>query len=172
MTNNNNEKYREKKNDDSDEEDNENNDEKDDIEEIESNLRDKNIIKCERNSPMDEQRDDNSSFDDSFTLKPLAGLHLTFNLEAGSLLPLAIKGRVMHGRHFTFKSILSHTAITMVATSVTGTLVSCERPYVLQGPWLQVLIPDELAERMAYEFQIFNAPDQVSLLNFKFNLLI
>lgn len=69
----------------------------------------------------------------------------------------------MHGRHFTFKSILSHSAITIVASSVTGTLVSRERPYVVQGPWLQVLIPDELAEKMAHEFQVFNTPHQVTI---------
>lgn len=68
----------------------------------------------------------------------------------------------MHGRHFTFKSILSHAAVTIVAPSVTGTLVTKEKPYVLQGPWLQVLLPENLAERMSYEFQILNVPSQVS----------
>lgn len=67
----------------------------------------------------------------------------------------------MHGRHFTFKSILSHTAITIVAPSVTGTLVSREKPYVVQGPWLQVLLPEDLTEKMAQEFQILNSPSQV-----------
>lgn len=71
------------------------------------------------------------------------------------------RGRVMHGRHFTFKSILSHTAITIVAPSVTGTLVSREKPYVVQGPWLQVLLPEDLSEKMAQEFQILNSPNQV-----------
>jgi suppressor of fused-like protein len=68
----------------------------------------------------------------------------------------------MHGRHFTFKSILSHTAVTIVAPSVTGTLVSKERPYVVQGPWLQVLLPEDLSERMAQEFQILSTPENVS----------
>lgn len=67
----------------------------------------------------------------------------------------------MHGRHFTFKSILSHTAITIVAPSVTGTLVSREKPYVVQGPWLQVLLPEDLSEKMAQEFQVLNSPNQV-----------
>lgn len=174
--NNNDEKYREKKNDDSDEsdesddnddDDNNNICEKDGVDAIAKN---RITDKINKNLSIEQQREHNnnnndSSFDDSFILKPLTGLHLTFNLEAGSLLPLAIKGRVMHGRHFTFKSILSHSAITMVAPSVTGTLVSCERPYVLQGPWLQVLIPDQLAEKMAYEFQLFNTTDQVSIFN-------
>lgn len=70
----------------------------------------------------------------------------------------------MHGRHFTFKSILSHSAVTIVAPSVTGTLVTKEKPYVLQGPWLQVLLSEELYERMAQEFQVLNAPDKVITL--------
>lgn len=70
----------------------------------------------------------------------------------------------MHGRHFTFKSVLSHTAITIVAPTVTGTLVTMENPYILQGPWLQVLIPDALSQRMSQEFQILNSLDQVSII--------
>ncbi|XP_076295954.1 suppressor of fused [Lasioglossum baleicum] len=139
------ERYREKRNE-SDEED----DEEEDI---------KPVIKSERLSPCEL---DSSLSHDNF-VKVLPGLHLTFNLEAGSLLPLAIKGRVMHGRHFTFKSILSNTAVTIVAPTVTGTLVSREKPYVVQGPWLQVLLPEDLSEKMAQEFQILNSPNEVQL---------
>ncbi|XP_063228619.1 suppressor of fused homolog [Bacillus rossius redtenbacheri] len=85
--------------------------------------------------------------------KNFEGLHLTFNLESGSLLPLAIKGRVKHGRHFTFQSVLGDTAITLVASGVTGALVSPEHPYVARGSWLQVLVPDDLAEQMAGSFE-------------------
>lgn len=74
----------------------------------------------------------------------------------------------MHGRHFTFKSFISHSAITIVAPSVTGTLVSKEKPYVVQGPWLQVLLPDELSEIMAQEFEILNNPEEVSGLDLFF----
>ncbi|XP_011497622.1 PREDICTED: suppressor of fused homolog [Ceratosolen solmsi marchali] len=136
------EKYRERR-DDSDEEE----------------LDIKPTIKSERLSPCDQD----ANIPEDNGIKPLLGLHLTFNLEAGSLLPLAIKGRVMHGRHFTFKSILSHTAVTIVAPSVTGTLVSRERPYVVQGPWLQVLLPEDLAETMAQEFQILSTPEHLQL---------
>ncbi|XP_029161034.1 suppressor of fused homolog [Nylanderia fulva] len=140
------ERYRERRNDSDDDDD-----EEEDV---------KPIVKTERLSPC-EQQDANVS--DENCIKVLSGLHLTFNLEAGSLLPLAIKGRVMHGRHFTFKSILSHTAVTIVAPSVTGTFVSKDRPYVVQGPWLQVLLSEELAEKMAEEFQILNTPDKIQL---------
>ena len=69
----------------------------------------------------------------------------------------------MHGRHFTFKSIISHTAVTIVAPTVTGTLVTKEQPYAVHGPWLQVLLPDDLTEKMASEFEIFNSPQQVHI---------
>ncbi|KAK0081545.1 hypothetical protein PV325_011997 [Microctonus aethiopoides] len=156
------EKYRERRKDESDDEEPDDQDKDENDECLVSNLTSTLSVKSEKLS-FDDQHENNSTFNDNFTIKPLNGLHMTFNLEAGSLLPLAIKGRVMHGRHFTFKSILSHSAITIVASSVTGTLVSCERPYVVQGPWLQVLIPDELAEKMAREFEIFNSTDQIQL---------
>ncbi|KAJ8980094.1 hypothetical protein NQ317_008555 [Molorchus minor] len=96
-------------------------------------------------------------------VKKLEGVHLIFNLEAGSLLPLAIRGRVRHGRHFTFKSVLGETAITLVAHSVTGILVDSENPFVAQGSWLQVLIPDDLAQDMAVTFQVLASPEALSL---------
>ncbi|XP_018578579.1 suppressor of fused homolog isoform X1 [Anoplophora glabripennis] len=96
-------------------------------------------------------------------IKKLEGVHLIFNLEAGSLLPLAIRGRVKHGRHFTFKSVLGEAAITLVAHSVTGTLVDMEHPFVAQGSWLQVLIPDDLAQDMAVTFQVLTSPEALSL---------
>lgn len=69
-----------------------------------------------------------------------------------------LRGRVKHGRHFTFKSVLGEVAITLVASSVTGTLVDVEHPYVAQGTWLQVLIPDDLAQEMATTFQVLVSP--------------
>ncbi|CAA9997438.1 unnamed protein product [Nesidiocoris tenuis] len=70
--------------------------------------------------------------------KVLEGVQLTFNMESGSLLPLVLRGRIKHGRHFTFKSAVSPTAITFAAESVTGTFVDGDKPYVSHGPWLQV----------------------------------
>ncbi|XP_057667746.1 suppressor of fused homolog [Diorhabda carinulata] len=96
-------------------------------------------------------------------IKKLEGVHLVFNLEAGSLLPLAIRGRVKHGRHFTFKSILGDTVITLVAHSVTETLVDADNPYVSKGSWLQVLITDDLAQDMAITFQVLANPEALSL---------
>lgn len=66
------ERYRERRNDSDD-------DEEEDV---------KPIVKTERLSPC-EQQDANVSNENC--IRVLSGLHLTFNLEAGSLLPLAIK---------------------------------------------------------------------------------
>ncbi|XP_057334805.1 suppressor of fused homolog [Microplitis mediator] len=145
-----------------------NKDASDNNEDKDDNNEDKNhsINNCavkEEKMQDDASRDEDLYHNDSSAIRPLTGLHLTFNLEAGNILSLAIKGRIMHGRHFTFKSVISHTAVTIVASSVTGTLVSSEKPFVVQGPWLQVLVNDELAAKMADEFQIFNNPAQIQL---------
>lgn len=84
--------------------------------------------------------------------RKLDGLHLTFNLESGLLLPLAIRGRVQHGRHFTFKSVLGDTAITFVSSNVTGTFVTADNPFVAHGPWLQILVSEDLAQQMSESF--------------------
>jgi len=71
--------YREKK---------ENSDDDDEEEDV------KPIVKTERLSPSCEQSNSNgeeANNVDETSIKTLFGLHLTFNLEAGSLLPLAIK---------------------------------------------------------------------------------
>lgn len=50
-----------------------------------------------------------------------------------------------------------------MASSVTGTLVDAEHPYVAQGTWLQVLIPDDLAQEMASMFQVLANPETLTL---------
>ncbi|KAE8749523.1 hypothetical protein FOCC_FOCC003788 [Frankliniella occidentalis] len=111
-----------------------------------------------------------NSFDDSsqglestelMRTRRLDGLHLTFNLESGLLLPLAIRGRVQHGRHFTFKSVLGDTAITLVASNVTGTFVTADNPFVAHGPWLQVLVSEDLAQQMSESFELLT--NEISL---------
>lgn len=61
----------------------------------------KPIIKTERLSPCEQERD--TGFSDMNCVKVLPGLHLTFNLEAGSLLPLAIKLVVEFVRNIYYK---------------------------------------------------------------------
>lgn len=47
---------------------------------------------------------------------------------------------MLHGRHFTYKSIHGDTAITFVSSGVEGAFATEEHPYAAHGPWLQVLI--------------------------------
>lgn len=48
------------------------------------------------------------------------------------------RGRLLHGRHFTYKSINGDTAITFVSTGVEGAFATEEHPFAAHGPWLQV----------------------------------
>ncbi|ENN73737.1 hypothetical protein YQE_09669, partial [Dendroctonus ponderosae] len=86
-----------------------------------------------------------------------------FELDGSNLSGVSGRGRVKHGRHFTFKSALEETAVTLVAHSVTGTLVNPESPYVSQGSWLQVLITDDLSQDMGVTFQALASPEALSL---------
>uniref|UniRef100_A0A8B9HA78 Suppressor of fused homolog n=1 Tax=Astyanax mexicanus TaxID=7994 RepID=A0A8B9HA78_ASTMX len=73
--------------------------------------------------------------------RQLESVHLKFNQESGTLLPLCLRGRLLHGRHFTYKSINGDTAITFVSTGVEGAFATEEHPYAAHGPWLQTLNP-------------------------------
>ncbi|KAM3958675.1 LOW QUALITY PROTEIN: suppressor of fused [Aphomia sociella] len=77
----------------------------------------------------------------------LDGVHLILNAEGASLLPLAIDGRVLHGRHFTWRA--GAAAVTVLSPSVSGALSTLERPYASRGAWLQILIPKDLAQDMS-----------------------
>ncbi|XP_072941345.1 suppressor of fused homolog [Epargyreus clarus] len=77
----------------------------------------------------------------------LDGVHLIMDGEAASLLPLAIDGRVLHGRHFTWRS--AGRAVTLLAPSVAGAFASAARPYAHRAGWLQIVIPLELAREMS-----------------------
>lgn len=81
-------------------------------------------------------------------------VHLKFSYDAGSLLLLALKGRLKHGRHFTFKSIYNDSAITLVPATVIGAFVTEEQPFGAQGPWLQVYISDRLLDEMIDDLSI------------------
>lgn len=94
----------------------------------------------------------------------LDGIEITLAPYAAKYLMLAIKDRIRHGRHFTFKS--QHLALTFVAESVTGSSVSKTAPYGVIGYWIQVLIPDDLVPRMMADFQHANLDDVQQRLEF------
>uniref|UniRef100_A0A8C2QAH0 Suppressor of fused homolog n=1 Tax=Cyprinus carpio TaxID=7962 RepID=A0A8C2QAH0_CYPCA len=95
--------------------------------------------------------------------RQLESVHLKFNQESGTLLPLCLRGRLLHGRHFTYKSINGDTAITFVSTGVEGAFATEEHPYAAHGPWLQILLTEEFVEQMLADVQDLS-PREVSKL--------
>ncbi|CAI9717818.1 suppressor of fused homolog [Octopus vulgaris] len=94
-----------------------------------------------------------------FRTRTLDNVHLKLNLEAGLLLPLALKGRLKHGRHFTFKSVLNDVAVTLVSSSVTGSIADEQHPYATHGPWLQILLTDDFIEDMLQDIEELSDPE-------------
>ena len=78
----------------------------------------------------------------------LKSVHLTLNLEAGNILPLAVRGRLKHGRHFTFKTVAGDLAVTMLTEAVSGAFANMDHLFALHGPWLQILIPSKSLESL------------------------
>ncbi|XP_045104050.1 suppressor of fused homolog isoform X1 [Portunus trituberculatus] len=98
-----------------------------------------------------------------FVTRRLESLHLTINLESGALLPLALRGRLKHGRHFTFKSVVDVGAVTLVSPAVAGAFVDATCPYAVRGPWLQVFIADDFLPTLVEDLADLADPDEVSL---------
>ncbi|XP_072026713.1 suppressor of fused homolog [Amphiura filiformis] len=90
-------------------------------------------------------------------------VNVKMNVEAGALLPLAVNGRLKHGRHFTFKNYDADSAITFVSSQVEGIFVDETHPFKAKGPWLQVLIADDFMARMAGDLEELMRPKQVEL---------
>ncbi|XP_067619814.1 suppressor of fused homolog [Eurosta solidaginis] len=88
----------------------------------------------------------------------LDGIEITLAPYAAKYLKLAIRDRIRHGRHFTFKA--QHLALTFVAESVTGAAVNKSSPYGVIGYWIQVLISDELVPRMIETFDCLKIDDK------------
>ncbi|OQV17904.1 Suppressor of fused-like protein [Hypsibius exemplaris] len=93
-------------------------------------------------------------------IKFLDSVHLSFNQEAGSLLGLALCGRLLHGRHFTFRNVTTDHAITFVAEEVRGTAVSRERPLAVAGNWLQVYLQEKDIMEMAADVRVLTMPEK------------
>jgi len=105
-----------------------------------------------------------SSVSELLTSRPIKdGLQLRFNLDAAAFLPLAIKGRLAHGRHFTFQSKGFDSAITFVSSDITGTSVDETNPYAALKRWLQILIPDDFLELLAHDFDELQRPEELTL---------
>lgn len=76
---------------------------------------------------------------------------------------LTFRGRIRHGRHFTFKALVGNATITFVASSVSGSLVNGEKPFVAQGSWLQVLVPNSFLDSMESSLKFLTEPVMVNI---------
>nr|CAB3266692.1 suppressor of fused homolog [Phallusia mammillata] len=114
-------------------------------------------------SELERHQQDNEGSHDFIYTQNLEAVHLKFNPEAASLLSLACKGRILHGRHFTFKSVNGDTAITFVATGVEGAFVNERNPYAARGSWLQVLISEHLARKLIHKLEELSTIESVQL---------
>lgn len=72
------------------------------------------------------------------------------------------RGRLKHGRHFTFKSTLNEVAVTLVSPSVVGSIVDSEHRYATHGLWLQVFLDEEFIDRLCHQLEFLNDMSQVS----------
>lgn len=79
---------------------------------------------------------------------------------------LNCRGRLRHGRHFTFKGINSSSAITLVSPEVEGSFVRAEKPFGAFGAWLQLYMPDSLVDAMIQDFDKLLSTPNVSVLWF------
>uniref|UniRef100_A0A8C4X190 Suppressor of fused homolog n=1 Tax=Eptatretus burgeri TaxID=7764 RepID=A0A8C4X190_EPTBU len=93
----------------------------------------------------------------------LEHLQLHFNVEAATLIPLALRGRLLHGRHFTFKSVSGPTAITLVSTGVEGALASESQPYATHGAWLQVMLTTDAVQQLLSDMEDIVTLDEAQL---------
>nr|CAG4641043.1 EOG090X09WX [Eulimnadia texana] len=91
------------------------------------------------------------------------GAHVTLNLEAASLLPVVIRGRLRHDRHFTFKVSSGDAAVTFLTPKVGGALASPSAPLVAKGPWLQILVDLEWLVKMEADLAPLQHPDSLVL---------
>jgi len=59
--------------------------------------------------------------------------------------------------------VTGDATITFVASSVSGSLVSDEKPYVAEGSWLQVLVPNSFLDKMESGLKFLDEPITVNI---------
>ena len=77
------------------------------------------------------------------------------------------RGRLQHGRHFTFMSATNDSAITLVSPSVNGSIADERHPFAAHGLWLQVLLAEDFIEEMCLDLEELDNPDEVLIICFK-----
>lgn len=72
-----------------------------------------------------------------------------------------VRGRLKHGRHFTFKSSLNDAAVTLVPPSVVGSIADSDHRYATHGLWLQVLLDHEFIDILCQQLEPLSDMSQV-----------
>lgn len=77
------------------------------------------------------------------------------------------RGRLNHGRHFTFRGLHGDQAITFVSDGIEGALATNECPLVVRGPWLHVYLSKHGGETILKDLdqllKLPSGPEQLSL---------
>ena len=76
----------------------------------------------------------------------------------------SFRGRLKHGRHFTFKSFAGDSAVTFVSEGVEGSLVGVDRPLSAHGPWLQVWVDPQHTDKILADIETILAKKNVSFM--------
>ena len=76
------------------------------------------------------------------------------------------RGRLQHGRHFTFMSATNDSAITLVSPTVNGSIADERHPFAAHGLWLQVLLAEDFIEEMCLDLDELDNPDEVHNVHF------
>ena len=61
---------------------------------------------------------------------------------------MCCRGRLDHGRHFTFRSLQGDVAITLTTDGVEGAVATSSQPFIAQGPWLQVWLGKDNSKKV------------------------
>ncbi|XP_022086688.1 suppressor of fused homolog [Acanthaster planci] len=120
-------------------------------------------LQSQRQSSLDSDSDPQGNLVELGNPRCLERVHIRLNHEAAALLPLSMKGRLRHGRHFTFKSVSGDCAITLVSNGVEGAFVEESHPYAARGQWLQVLFTSDFINLLEEELDELSASEQIDL---------
>ena len=77
---------------------------------------------------------------------------------------LRFRGRLNHGRHFTFRNLQGDMAITLMSDGVEGALASQAKPFMAHGAWLQVYLSQEKCKKVLVDIDaVLNSSQQQML---------
>jgi len=75
---------------------------------------------------------------------------------------MTCRGRLRHGRHFSYQSYSGEQAVTLVCPGVEGVVTTVDQSVVSIGQWLQIFLgPEQLdsLETQATEYKVSSSCD-------------